>query len=110
MHAPYEIPGCDWRSLPTINARITRRLSPCACGCSGRDSWHRATYKRNVKNIRPVNFEPVRVLGSRATWYATHRGTIKAPWGPCEVVYVAPERGDSPIFWRIDADLYEEVV
>ncbi len=54
--------------------------NPCNCGCQGQDPWHRATYKRVVKNIKdtfgstegfvklPFSTKPVRVVKTCGVW------------------------------------------
>jgi hypothetical protein len=32
---------------------IRQRLTPCNCGCKGKDSWHAAKIKRVVRNVKP---------------------------------------------------------
>lgn len=65
--------------LPWVVVR--RGLTPCTCGCAGRDPWHRARYRRAVApgldgRLRarlPWGWEvvePIEHDGVRSGWYA----------------------------------------
>lgn len=34
---------------------IFNRTKPCRCGCTGRDPWHQATYRRVVRDVRSTD-------------------------------------------------------
>ena len=75
----------------TLTVGITNRLSPCTCGCRGRDSWHAAHFSRVVRNVEifgEVREESTKPYG-RALAIAS--GTVKLPRGETRVVFVVAE-------------------
>jgi len=68
------------------NEKITARVSPCRCGCKGRDPWHAATFRRVVHSVESATgTADVRDLGETEI---TARGTVTAPWGDQSVVRI----------------------
>ncbi len=47
----YNVPESLARFL-TGEQDILYRLSPCKCGCGGKDSWHAGRFKRSLRNVR----------------------------------------------------------
>ena len=96
--------------MKTNTEVITKRLDPCGCGCLGQDSWHRATYRRVVRDIVVQD-------GTTDLFYAKDypfdaTGVAKFPWGTSRVVrtyIIAHDGGRICLGWAVDMDAALEV-
>ena len=77
---------------------IIARINPCSCGCKGRDTWHRGTYRRTLRNVRPAEGR-VQLLGRCGLIDIDAEAMARFPWGSSRVVREAKCGG-----WFIDRE------
>lgn len=77
-------PGCGYNgpmnnTTRTTAEKITNRLTPCNCGCNGRDSQHARTFVRVVSDVVALDTPALAVTRAfgRATVIA--RGFVSLP-------------------------------
>lgn len=56
---------------------ITTRLTSCRCGCKGQDPWHKASYKRVVRNRCHVSEDRTTAAGH--LYRILVRGQVQLP-------------------------------
>lgn len=97
--------------------RVDARLSPCSCGCRGRDYWHRTRYTRTVRAVEacePRTRDSEGAIAIQKEYgmqvvYIVATGTARFPWAnqPEPVVALRRQRSDgtwSPfVDWQLDA-------
>lgn len=69
--------------------RIINRVSPCKCGCGGRDPWHAQHFNRVVRDVVYLDdLESVRTTAFGRDKVIA-RGVVKLPRGMTPVGFVA---------------------
>jgi len=70
--------------------RISYRVDPCKCGCSGRDSWHAQDFTRTVRGIRFVDGGPrLERVQAGFNVMIVAEGWAKMPWSKAQRVVFA---------------------
>lgn len=79
---------------------ITRRLSPCTCGCKGSDSWHRPNFQRKLRDERVESGKcEVSALSREVAYDRVAR--VSMPWSeePVAVVRVVVGPRNTVLGW-----------
>lgn len=96
--------------FPTGAVRILARLKSCGCGCKGRDTWHRHSYQRLLRNPNAVTPQTAETCwdGGRGTPIQAE-AWAQFPWGLTRVVLM--ERSpDRPAWWVVDRNSMLEMM
>jgi hypothetical protein len=73
-----------------VRARVRVLAGPCRCGCKGRDSWHRETYLRTLRDEHEESgtaWLNARPLSAEQRPY-DRVATVRLPWGDARAVRV----------------------
>ena len=77
---------------------ITKRISPCNCGCGGKDSWHKGEYRRVIQEQVECDEEAMTLAGH--TIRCVRKGVAKFPWGKAAVGFWQTHDGTN-IGWYV---------
>lgn len=85
-----------------LTASITKRISPCTCGCKGTDSWHAKSFDRVIRDVKDDPGTARTAYGGGTSFEKA--GVARFPWGLSRVVWHRYHADFKSGEWLLDLD------